>query len=360
MKVWVFGVILILLGCYPLDSSWDPYSPNYLPPGRLVFQPASGLDFGSIELNTVLQQNLSFTNEGKRELIVQSVDLEGSGFLPGSISLPQTLAPAQGLGMHISIDSTTLGNHHAQLVIGTSRGAYRVDLRGTVEPPGSLSPNLVVIQGKNDRYVTYHHLNTFQFGGDRSADFNSWQVPFRVLNKGNMTATQVSLSFFAADFVIHGSFTNITILSGQTSPEFRIQFPAGTASGLVTGVLTVTSSNHPSLSVNIEGNVLPASPILKIVDRNDSQYFVSDSLAVPLPLVFRDHLFVNTGQGGLTVLSITSAYGKIDLDCSLPIYLNTGEYSIFKLRKMPSVSAGPDVLNVTTDQGAFTLHFEAP
>lgn len=360
MRLVLLGAVLSLLGCYPLDSTWDPYSPNYIPPGRLVFQPASGLDFGSIEQLTPFVQELTFINDGKRDLLIESLDIAGVGFSLGAVTLPQILAPAQELTVDVAIDSNTIGTYNADLVVQTSRGTYRTGLRGTVAPPGSLSPDLVFIQGKNDRYVTYLDNYTFTFGGDRFADFNSWQVPFRVYNRGNMTATQVSLTLNGSDFVAYGLFTNITILSGQTSPEFRIQFPAGSTPGYVTGSLHLNSSNHSSIVLILTAHVQPSYPILNIVDRNDCQYFVDGSNPVILPLTFRDHLLVNTGQGVIRIDNLIGIQGRIEVNFSGPVYLNTGQYQIIQLRKVPSASAGPEALEVHTDSGTLSFAFEAP
>lgn len=360
MRLWITVGVALLVGCYPLDSTWDPLSPSYLTPGRVVFDPGAGLDFGTLEQNQALTLPVTVTNPGKRDLRIDAVQIQGGGFSTSSPSLPVVLGPDGQLALAVAIDSTTTGVFGAELAVQTARGDYRLGLRGEVVPPGSTNPSLAILQGKNGQFAHYQSGDTLDFGGDRSTDLNSWEVPFVVSNVGDLTATNVNVALSGPDFVFVQTFSNLTLHPGASSPEFRVRFPAGTSSGHKSATLTVTSSNHPSVTLNLAGEVLPSVPLFNLVDRNHGQTFAHHSRPIPLPTSYRDFLFVNSGYGGMTVISLTSLNGKIQFVFSPPHSLNTGEKVILQIRKDPMATSGSDELQVTTSIGVFNYQFEAP
>jgi len=350
--------ILNLIGCYPLDSTWDPLSPNYIPPGKAVFEPNEQINFGIVEQFTSHNKTLTLRNGGKRILKIESISLSNSNFSILPIALPVDLEPNAYLNITLSINTTNLGNLETQFSAQTARGTQSILVVGKVVIPGSASPNLVLLQGKNGRYVTYQNGDVFDFGGDLSSEITGWQVPFLVQNKGNLNATSVTVVVSGDDFNSYGTFSNVTLLNGQSSSEFRVQFPQGVGAGIKTGTITITAANHSPVSIILNGEVQPSAPKLILVDRNDSQTYARNGKPLLVLPSYRDFRIINSGSGTISIIGLTTLYSRLEYDFLGPIVLNAGQSGIFKLRKLTSASSGSDILDLNTSNGTYQFAFE--
>ena len=92
---------------------------------------AASIGFGSVMLNTPVEQALTLTSSGSSAVTVNSATISGAGFSISNAAFPVTLNPGQSTTLNVQFDPTSTGSFTGQLAISSSVSAKTLALTGT-------------------------------------------------------------------------------------------------------------------------------------------------------------------------------------------------------------------------------------
>jgi hypothetical protein len=196
-------------------------------------------DFGNVILGQSSTANLSISNSGTGDLIVNDISFLSDAFSCTAV-LPDTLAPNESMEVAISFSPDTWGEHSDTMTIHSNdpiTPAKTVELTGY----GVFSdPHISVLPGNLD------------YGGVRlNADTGRF---FTLSNQGLAELQLSSISFSNPDFYVDGSVLLPITLAVREEYELRIWFSPSTT-GQIASTATFGSNDpaNPQLAVTLSG-----------------------------------------------------------------------------------------------------------
>jgi hypothetical protein len=195
----------------------------------------TGLNFGSVSLNTASTQSLTLKSTGTSSVTVNSASITGSSFTLVASTLPATLNPGQSLTLQVEFKPTVAGSATGQLTISsnsTSGSTAGVALSGTGTlanaqlsvNPGSLNFGSVALSTATTQSLT-------------------------LTSTGTSSVTVNSASIAGSGFTTVGGGFPVTLNQGQ-SLTLQVQFKP-TVAGSVTGQLTINSNSSSGSTTGV-------------------------------------------------------------------------------------------------------------
>ena len=198
----------------------------------------STLSFGNVAVGSSPTQTVTLTSSGKAAVKVNSATISGTGFTVSGSTFPVTLNPKQTLTLTVKFAPTASGAMTGTLTINSTSSmnpTTSVSLSGT----GTTSNLLTVSPG------------SLAFGNVAVGSSPTQTV---TLTSSGTAAVKVnSATISGTGFTVSGSTFPVTLNPKQTL-TLTVKF-APTASGAVTGALTInsTSSTNPTTLVSLSG-----------------------------------------------------------------------------------------------------------
>src|SRR5579871_754803 len=100
----------------------------------------SGIDFGSVTLDSTSARNLTLTSTGSSPVTINSVTLSGTEFRFSGFSAPATISPGQAVILQVVFRPTAAGGASGDIMISTdssSEPTQKVHLTGSGANPPS-------------------------------------------------------------------------------------------------------------------------------------------------------------------------------------------------------------------------------
>ena len=142
------------------------------------------LDFGSVTAGTTSSPRaLTMTNSGNAALSIGPISSADGQFVrSGGCDPGTTLAPGASCTLEVSVRPNSVGGRAAELVIGTSDGAYRVPMiaDGVAPPPPPPVPTITVVEYYNA--TLDHYFGTWS--ADEQASLDAGNTPTRWTRTG--------------------------------------------------------------------------------------------------------------------------------------------------------------------------------
>ena len=196
---------------------------------------SSGLNFGNVAVGNSKTMSLTLTNSASQSASVQlsQVNLSGSAFKAGGLSLPLTLAAGQSVVLNVGFQPAAGGASSGSISITStaSNPTVTVSLSGTGLTSGQL--------GVSPASMSFGNVTV---GSNQSLTGS--------LTAGNSSITVSSANWNGTGFSLGGIVFPATIPAGQSIP-FTVTFApqaSGAASGTVSFLSNATNSPAESWS----------------------------------------------------------------------------------------------------------------
>jgi hypothetical protein len=206
--------------------------------GTLSPNPAS-LDFGNVQLGSMLTLPETLTNTGGSTITVSQVNVTGTGFTISGLSLPLTLVAGQSQSFSVTFTPQSSGAISGNLgIINTgSSPTLNVALSAAGQTAGSLSAN----------------PSSLNFGSVLVG--NKQTLPETLTNSGGTTITVTQVNPTGSGFSVSGLSLPLTLGAGQ-SQSFSVTF-APTSASSSSGILAIVNTGtNPTVNVALTGNGL--------------------------------------------------------------------------------------------------------
>ncbi len=199
----------------------------------------SEYDFGNVILNQTASANLTVSNNGSGDLILNNISFSSDAFASAAV-LPDTLAPGENLVVGVSFTPANWGEHSAVL---------------TIHSNDPITPaKTVALEGYGVFDAAHIEVapTAQNYGGVR---INADTGRFFTLSNQGMTTLQInSISFSHPDFYIDGSVLLPISLAVREEYRLRIWFsPSMAGQSDATAVLASNDAATPQYTVNLTG-----------------------------------------------------------------------------------------------------------
>ena len=223
----------LLSGCAGIVTSAKPTDAA----ASFQVNPAN-LNFGQVVVGKQATQSVTLANTGKVALNITQITVSDPHFSVAGARLPAAIAVGQSTNFTVAVNATTAGNLTGTLTAQGDQGSAPavVKLSATaVSAPPTLSLSATAINFGN---VTVGSKGTSNLV---------------LTNSGSSALTISMLTVSGANFTISGITTPQTIPAGQ-SVQVGLTF-SPTASGNVTGSVTITSTDpsNPTVTIPLTG-----------------------------------------------------------------------------------------------------------
>jgi Abnormal spindle-like microcephaly-assoc'd, ASPM-SPD-2-Hydin len=298
------------------------------------------LDFGAVNVGAQASHSVTLTSSGTAAVVVQSLDVSGSGFTIGQLQLPLTLVPGQQVALPVKFVPSQAGAVQGQIALADNAtgSPSAIDLSGT----GTTSPSLTA-------------PTDVDFGDVTTGSQGSKTIT--LVSNGTGPVTVTSITLVGAEFT--GSPMVLPqVLQPNQQMSLKLKFEP-TADGDAAGTVTVASnsSSSPTTLVKIHGKGVPA--------KKPSLSASATSLSfgnVPMGSKATKNLTVtSTGTapasitaGSITGSGYTASYAGVPVqNLSAPITLQPGQQVTFSVAFDPTTTnAVSGQLSLATDTGS--------
>ena len=203
--------------------------------GTLSPNPAS-LSFGSVTVGNQGSLSETITNTGGSSVTVSQVGITGTGLTVSGITTPLTLNGGQSATLTVTFVPTVAGAVSGNLTVtsNATNPTLTVPASATGVAPGALAAN-----------PTSLRFGNVNVGGNGS-------LSETITNTGSTSISVSQVAITGSGFGVSGITTPLTLAAGKGA-TFTVSF-APTASGAVTGNLTITSTaTNPTLTIPLSG-----------------------------------------------------------------------------------------------------------
>jgi hypothetical protein len=208
-------------------------------PTQAIFQvnPLS-LNFGKVGVGKQTTQTVSITNTGSTSVTISQATISNPQFNLSGVTFPMAMAAGQTGVVTVGVTPTATGTLSGTLTVQGDGGAAPVVV--------NLSATAVVAGPQISLSGSSIDFGTLSVGSTGSAILT-------ISNTGNANLTVSVISLSGTEFGVSGITTPTTISAGQSVPVALSFHP--TASGAVTGGLTITSNDptNPTETVTLTG-----------------------------------------------------------------------------------------------------------
>jgi archaellum component FlaF (FlaF/FlaG flagellin family) len=281
----------------------------------LSISPAS-LSFGNMTVGQSSSQNVTLTNTGNSNVVINLATVTGTAFGMSGLALPKTLSAGQTL---------TFAAQFAPTATGAAAGSI------TFTDNAPNSPQTLVLSGNG--VATSSTLGaspaSVSFGG--VAVGSNGQQTVTLTNSGNATATISAVAVTGAGFSVTGLSAPVSLAASQ-AVSFTANF-APTASGSASGGITITSNATNSiLSIPLSGSgtqgSLTANPLS--VAFGNVIVGANGSSAVTL---------TNSGSASISISQANvSGTGFSTSGLATPVTLGAGQTASFTAKFAPATA----------------------
>jgi hypothetical protein len=287
------------------------------------------VNFGSVGVGTTATQTLHLRNVSSANVKVTNATVSASGFAVSGLTLPQDLAPGEGVSFQVQFTPQAAGTDTGMLTVDSDA----VD--------SALNVHLV---GNGAQGILTVNPSSVNFGSVAPGATASQTVV--VSNGGSAPINVIQASVSGAGFKM-GGLPLPMLMAGSQSASFTVTF-APNSPGNATGTLTFTCDCGPT-------------PVMKVPLSGNGWSQIS---ANPNPVSFgsvpdgttssQTIRLTNPGSGTITILKDSvsgTGFGMSGL--SLPMALSGGQSATFNAQFAPqspgsvngSISLSTDVLN---------------
>jgi hypothetical protein len=197
----------------------------------------SSANFGDVTVGAPSTQTFQLKNSGTGTLSITQVNVTGSGFSSGSLSLPVSLGTGQSSSFNVQFSPSASGavTGSVSVVSNASNSPVTIALSGTgVAATRTLS----------------FSTTSLPFGNVNAG--SSASLPVKVTNTGNSSVQISGITESGTGFALSGASTPVT-LSPNQSLMFNVSF-SPIAAGADNGSVTVTSNASSSpVTISLSG-----------------------------------------------------------------------------------------------------------
>ena len=320
----------VLSGCAGFAT---PSNATPTPQEALQISPAS-ISFAPVALGQKTTQTATLTNNGTESVTITQLAMSSTEFSTSGLATPLSIGPGQSAKFQVTYTGTTSGDGSGTLMAMTSRGSgsSKVKLRGSRSGSAlSLSATAlnfgnVLVNGSGTQAVT--------------------------LKNSGITDIQVSqLGVTGGAFTTTGLLAPATIPAGQ-SVALQAKF-APTASGAVTGAITITSDAQTATStIALNGSGVAATYTMSLSPTSVNFGNVNTGSSAT-----QNVQLSNTGNSSVTVSQIAATGTGISMSgATAPLTLAPAQSVTLAVKFAPTTSgAATGSLTVTNNQGVNAL-----
>ena len=310
-----------------------PSNATPTPQEALQISPAS-ISFAPVALGQKTTQTATLTNNGTESVTITQLAMSSTEFSTSGLATPLSIGPGQSAKFQVTYTGTTSGDGSGTLMAMTSRGSgsSKVKLRGSRSGSAlSLSATAlnfgnVLVNGSGTQAVT--------------------------LKNSGITDIQVSqLGVTGGAFTTTGLLAPATIPAGQ-SVALQAKF-APTASGAVTGAITITSDAQTATStIALNGSGVAATYTMSLSPTSVNFGNVNTGSSAT-----QNVQLSNTGNSSVTVSQIAASGTGISMSgAAAPLTLAPAQSVTLAVKFAPTTSgAATGSLTVTNNQGVNAL-----
>jgi hypothetical protein len=291
---------------------------------------SSSVNFGNVTVSQTGTQNVTLTNSGNLNLVVNLATVTGTGFGVSGLSLPASIAPSQSLMFSIQFAPTVSGPANGTIVF-------------TDNAPNS--PHSLSLSGSGVATTATLVANPTSIAFGSIAVGSNNKQPITLTNTGNASVTISQATAGGAGFSMSGMATPMTLQAGQNATLMAQFAPATT--GNSSGSITVTSgASNPTLTVNLTGTGTQGSLSASPASFNFGNVLIGNNGTQTFTLT-------NSGTSAVTVSTINATGTGFSVSgVTTPLTLNPGLSTSFSAKFAPA-SAG----NLT---GSISITSNAP
>lgn len=221
---------LLLAGCQSLSGNSSGGNT-----GVFTLNPTK-VAFGSVKVGSNQKTNVTISNSGTADLIIDQAALSGAGFTMGNMTLPMTLRAGNSTSASMIFAPTSSGTFSGSVTFTTTgaQGNVSLPLSGTGTTAGDLVAN----------------PTSLSFGSVATGASKS--LSGTLTNSGGTSLTISAAAATGNGFSLSGLTLPLTLNAGQNA-TFSARF-APAATGTVSGSISITSNgSNPSLSIPLSG-----------------------------------------------------------------------------------------------------------
>lgn len=222
----------------------DPNNPNDFPVPEIVVLPAA-LDFGNVDVDTIVQENFRIRNDGVANLVIDEIR-----FLPGSstaFSFPAfpTLPLILGTGTQSFIPV-----NFSPAALGTATATIAI-----VSNDPDIATATLALSGSGQAGLVSASTDDIDFGSVRAG--TDATVTVTLMNTGNKDITFSSVGLLPdppVDFALQGAPTGGAVLPPASGTSFVVSFLPSAAQARAATVRIVSDAyNAPVLDILLAG-----------------------------------------------------------------------------------------------------------
>ena len=301
---------------------------------------STSVNFGSVAVGSQGSKSVTLTSSGTAAVVLQSIDVSGTGFSAGQLHLPLTLAPGQQVSLPLTFAPSSGGAQQGKV---------------TLTDNASGSPDTIALAGTGTTSASLSAPASTEFG-----DVTVGSSVFKTITLvSNGTAPVMIQSVTVAGGAFHGSAQALPqVLQPNQQMSLKVKFNPS-AEGDATGTVTVSSNatGSPSKVVHIHGKgVAAGAPSLsasasslsfgQVTVGSDSTKTVTVSSTGTAPATIT--------AGAISGAGFSATYAGVPIaNLSAPIALQPGQEVTFTVAFDPTkAGAATGQLSLTTDTGS--------
>lgn len=281
------------------------------------------VNFGSVGVGTTATQTVHLRNVSSANITVTNATVSASGFAVSGLTLPQALAPGEGVSFQVRFTPQAAGTDAGMLTVDSDA----VD--------SALHLHLV---GNGAQGILTVNPSSVNFGSVAPGATASQTVV--VTNAGAAPINVIQASVSGPGFVLSGGLPLPMLMAGNQSTSFTVTF-APNSVGNASGTLTLTTDGAiPVTKVSLRGNGGNSSGQLSITPSSVNFGSVPDGTTSSQTI-----RLTNIGAGNLIIQSdaITgTGFGASGL--SLPMTLGAGQSATFNATFTPQTLGSATVV----------------
>ncbi|MBS1841096.1 MAG: choice-of-anchor D domain-containing protein [Acidobacteria bacterium] len=327
LLVVLLGSATVVGGCTGIVSASKPTDPGT---GAIQLNPTT-VNFGNISVGKQTSQTVTIANTGTASLNVTQATVSNSLFKVSGMTLPMAMSAGQSSTFTVSVTPAASGAINGTLTIQGDAG--------TSPAVVNLSANVVASTGN-----LQSDQSSLAFGSVTNGNNLTKQV---VLTNTGTAAVQISaVSVTGTGFTVSGVSTPATVNASATA-TLSVKF-APTATGAVTGSLTVTSNSQGSpITISLSGTGT-ATPTGNLQSNQSSLSYGNVNTGTNSA---KQVVLTNSGTAAVTISSVAATGAGVSVNgIATPTTLNPSATATLTVTFAPTAAGSvTGSVKVTSD-----------
>jgi hypothetical protein len=207
----------------------------------IITSSANTINFPNTTVNTTTNQNLSITNTGTADLILNSISSNNTRFGITPTTVPDTLEPSESRNYTVSFSPLVYGNDSAQVSIASNDGGTPV--------------KIIKLYGKGVENGSFISLNASSFNYNLRRVNSLCGYTFEIKNNGNVPLSITSMTMASSRYRVDTTGLEFPVqIDTQRTKIFRVWFNPNSAA-VFNDSLTIQSNavNLPTARIQFTG-----------------------------------------------------------------------------------------------------------